>query len=486
MLIQFFWNRMACCLAVFVFILSAMGWVDVANADVQLPHVFSDHMVLQQGRETPIWGKADPGETVTVRLGQGPRVQTQADEEGRWMLRVPTGKASRGPTVLRVTASNKLLIRDVLIGEVWLCSGQSNMEWELIRSTQGQKAIDAVHFSRIRHFKVPRFARDDDPPGAWTVSSPQTVSYYTAGGYFFARRLHEKQDVPVGLLNSSLSSSRIEPWTPPVGFARVPDLELIYEQVKKRDRPFEHFQEPTVLYDSMIRPIEPYGIRGVIWYQGEANHSESDYVLKTRALVEGWRQTWQADLPYYYVQIAPYHYGDEDPELMARFWEQQARVEDEIDDAWMVVISDVGDVNDVHPRNKQAVGLRLANRALVHTYGVEGVVDTGPRFKALAVEEGHLRVSFEHPGTALASRDGKPLSDFQIIGQGTGWEPADAVIEGNDVLLSSMKVSVPVAVRFAWHKLATPNLMNKAGLPAAPFRVGDVPTADPLAQPVQK
>jgi len=499
-----------------------------APAEVRLPGFFNDHMVLQRGAPIPIWGWAEPGEKVSVRIADAAAVSATADADGKWRVELPSMPAGV-PHTLTVAAANTITIRDVLVGEVWLCSGQSNMEWTVVRSLNAEAEIAAADFPQIRHVKVAKKTSGyplDDLAASWQVCSPATAGDFTAAGYFMARELHRELGVPIGLINSSWGGTRIEPWTPPVGFASVPTLKDIELQVARtqpdnqlyRDgvqkhiqsleqwlseasaalaageaapvapdfpdefKPLTSHQSPTTLYNAMIHPLVGYGMRGAIWYQGESNHSEGmAYHEKKKALVGGWRKLWDiGEFPFYYVQIAPYGYGSEDPRILARFWEAQATSEQDIPNTGMIVINDVGNLKDIHPKNKQEVGRRLALLALAKDYGRPDLEYSGPKFKSLAVEGDHLRVEFDH-AKGLKSRDGQPLNWFELIGENATFVKADARIDGESVLLSAPDVKEPAAMRFAWNKLAEPNLANGAGLPASPFRAGEIPEYDFLA-----
>jgi len=509
-------------------LLAAVG---AASAAVTMPHIFGSHMVLQRDQPLPVWGWAKPGEKVSVQLGDQPAVSATASAAGEWRVTLPQMTAG-GPFTLKVTGENTIAFDDVLIGEVWLCSGQSNMEWTVSASANPQEEIAAANYPQIRHIKVPRTTASEparDFEGAWQICSPQTAASFTACGYFMARELHKKLNVPIGLINSSWGGTRIEPWTPPAGFAISPELADIREKVAKADprapefktglgkyldtldgwmrttrqsmtdekliTPMPGFPEeflplglrpearhhPTTLYHAMIHPLVPYAIRGAIWYQGESNHGEGKlYTTKMRALIESWRKVWGREFPFHYVQIAPFAYGAENPSVLADFWEAQAAAL-AIPNTGMVVTNDIGDYADIHPKNKQEVGRRLALLALKNAYGEKDLVASGPAFKAMSLEGDKLRVRFDHIGSGLASRDGKPLNWFEIIGQDADWTQADAVIDGDSVVLSSASVKQPAAVRFAWNKAAVPNLMNKEGLPVSAFRSGKVPHIDILA-----
>ncbi|MBI5821999.1 MAG: 9-O-acetylesterase [Verrucomicrobia bacterium] len=510
---------------------AALAVVTPASANVKLPHVFGSHMVLQRDQALPVWGWADPDEKVSVQIGDQPAVTATANKAGEWSVTLPK-MAAGGPFVMKIAGKNTVTLEDVLVGEVWLCSGQSNMEMVVASCVNAQQEIAAANYPKIRTIKVPKLTASvpaRDFPGEWQVCSPETAGGFTACGFFMARELQKKLNVPIGLINSSWGGTRIEPWTTPAGFAQVPTLADIQQKIAKADphaaefkeglgkyldkveawtqatrqsitqekliapmpefpqefvplaaRPGPHGQ-PTTLYNAMIQPLVPFAIRGAIWYQGESNHAEGKlYTEKMKALVKSWRLLWNCELPFYYVQIAPFPYGNENPAVLAEFWEAQAAAL-EIPNTGMVVISDVGDYKDIHPKNKQEVGRRLALLALKNLYGQNDLICSGPTFKAMVIEGDKIRVRFDNIGGGLASRDGKPLNWFEIIGKETDWTKAAAAIEGDSVVLSSAKVTAPVAMRFAWNKSAEPNLMNKEGLPASAFRSGKEPQVDILS-----
>jgi len=499
---------------------------------VTLPTVFGDHMVLQRGGPIPVWGWAAPGEEVQVVLGEI-RSTTTAAATGAWRVDLPAQEAG-GPFTLVVTGSTTVTFSDVLIGEVWLCSGQSNMQMTVRSSQNFDQEKAAADLPQIRHLGVPRvpaaLPAKDVPACAWSVCSPDSVGDFSAAAYFFGREIQRELKVPVGLINSSWGGTRIEPWTPLCGFAQVKELSAILERVTltlpsaathKRELstqlaateawvaaarkaladnafppaypdfpagllPLQNHQDPTTLYNGMVHGLVPYALRGAIWYQGESNHGEGmAYTDKMRALIGGWRQVWgKPDLPFYFVQIAPYEYGQEAPEVVPSFWEAQAAAT-AVPGTGMVVIHDVGNTKDIHPANKQAVGQRLARMAIARTYGRKGIEDSGPVFRSMAVEEGAIRLQFDHVGSGLATRDGKAPDGFEVIdAAGEDFVPAVARIEGATVVLSAALAPKPVAVRFAWSKVAEPNLMNREGLPAWPFRAGTVPVIDHLATAV--
>lgn len=497
--------------------------VQTSIADIRLPHLFSDHMVLQRDQKIRVWGWGDKGEQVTVRIGEN-RGVTQVDEQGKWKVELEPMDANKQPQSLHVEGKNKIEIKDVLIGEVWLCSGQSNMEWTVAASLNPQQEIAAANYPLIRHIKVPLVPSNvplEDFNSNWQACSPDTAGSFTACGYFMARKLFQELDIPIGLVNSSWGGTRIEPWTPPVGFASVPALEEISRSVVGRSpgteayrsrlvnhlaeveswlktaresleknsqvapspsypaelAPFTSHQDPTMLYNGMIHSVVGFGIRGAIWYQGESNHQEGMlYFEKKKALVKGWRELWkQGEFPFYFVQIAPFNYGHQDTSILPKFWEAQAACQS-IPKCAMVVINDIATLNDIHPPNKQDVGLRLALLALKNDYGKSDLVANNPEVDRLEILQDRLVLHFRNSGGGLKTRDGKKPSHFEVIGIGSnGFQPANAEVDGDRVILTSDKVKSPVAYRFAWNMLAEPNLTGGTGLPVGAVRGGEIP-----------
>jgi len=446
------------------------------RAEVKLPSIIGDGMVLQRDREVPIWGWDDPGTTVTVAMA-GATVTAQADDEGRWLVHLPAMEAG-GPHTLTVNGSDSLSVTDVLVGEVWLCSGQSNMEWVVNNSDNAGQERAAADFPEIRHIKIPHVPADepqqDVESGGWQATTPETVGNFTAVGYFFGRNLHQELDVPIGLIGSNWGGTRIEPWTPPEGFQHVPALSNIADNledfpVKNENGSINH-QTPLALYNGMISPLLPYAIRGAIWYQGESNNGEGMlYHEKMKALIDGWRTVWNdPEMPFYFVQLAPYRYNG-NPENLPAIWEAQTATL-AISHTGMAVTVDIGNVGDIHPRNKQDVGKRLALWALAQTYGREDLVYSGPLYKSMEVEGASIRLRFDHVGSGLVARDDQPLSHFTIAGEDGQFVDATAEIDGDTVVVHADGVTAPRAVRFAWHQEAEPNLSNREGLPASPFR----------------
>ncbi len=481
--------------------------------ELRLPRVFSDNMVLQHGKPLPVWGWAAPGETVKVKLGDQ-EAATQATSKGEWRVTLKPVAPNAEPQTLTVSAAKTIEIKNVLVGEVWIGSGQSNMEMGMGGINDAQAEIAEANYPNIRLFNIPKRVEQlpaFDVNATWQICTPQTVPGFSAVAYFFGRELHKELNIPVGLIESAWGGTRIEPWTPPVGFAANPKLQDVCKAINDLDNQYRQnvsqnlpqwqawtqamrqaletgtpmppqpeaakatltdCQQPTALYNGMIHAIVPYAIRGAIWYQGESNNGEGMlYYEKMKALICGWRQVWSQDcFPFLFVQIAPYIYGDDKvPGTLPGLWEAQT-ASLQIPNTGIAGTGDIANLRDIHPTNKQDVGKRLALWALANTYGKKNLVYSGPIYKAQKVEKNKIRLSFDHAGSGLESRDGKALNFFQIAGEDKNFVNAEAVIDGKTVVVSSPSVAKPVAVRFGWDQRAEPNLRNKEGLPALPFR----------------
>jgi sialate O-acetylesterase len=440
-----------------------------AEAAVKLPSIIGDSMVLQRDRPLPIWGWDEPGTEVTVTLGEAVAKATAGDD-GRWQVELPKQQAG-GPHELKIQGSSEVTLKDILIGEVWLCSGQSNMEWTVAISNNPEQEAAAGNHPRIRHIKIPHTPADKPqsnvPSQGWEVATPATVPNFTAAGYFFARELEKELDVPIGIIGSNWGGTRIEPWTPPEGFTAVPALKDISDNIERFPEKNDK-GEALALYNGMISPLVPFAIRGAIWYQGESNNGEGMlYFEKMKALIAGWRKVWNDEnMPFYFVQLAPFRYGNTG---LPYIWEAQTATLS-VPHTGMAVTVDISDVADIHPRNKQDVGKRLSLWALADAYGRKDIVYSGPLYKSMKAEGNKIRIEFDHVGGGLASRDNKPLSWFTIAGEDKNFVAAKAEIDGDSVVVSAEGVDKPAAVRFGWDETAEPNLSNVEGLPASPFR----------------
>jgi sialate O-acetylesterase len=621
-------------------------------------------MVLQRDQPLPVWGWAAPGRVVTVEVGPH-SARTRTNAEGRWRITLPALESGKGPLTMTVKAGDETIrLTDILVGDVWLCSGQSNMEMSVSGSADGKAEIKAAKHPNIRIFTVPldiAIDPQDDIVGQWQACSPETIGGFSAVGYYFGREIHQRTNVPIGLIHSSWGGTIIEAWTRQEEISRLPDMteriaeiqdilhdpasfqkyinvnekravkihrELIKAEAddklsrkmsspdldisswktmelpsqwgkaglpdfrgmvwfrktidvpaswegknlvlhlgpvdeidvtwfngqrvggtgsfkkmsimgwntprvysipaslvkagantitvraintsyagglwgaapgdmalcmagsEKTDRiglagPWRYKaglkllakpsgqgpNHPTLLYNAMINPIAPFAMRGATWYQGESNNGDGmRYFDKMQALIQSWRNVFlRPDAPFYFVQIAPYRYGSGMELALPELWEAQTATLD-IPHTGMAVTSDIGNIIDIHPQNKQDVGKRLALWALAKDYGQDDLVYSGPLYKSMAIEAGKIRLSFNHTGSGLASRDAKPLDWFEIAGEDGKFVKAQAVIDGNTVVVSSDAIAKPIAARFAWDQEAQPNLINKEGLPAGSFR----------------
>ena len=479
----------------FVFASSVLA-ASAAFADIEMPKVFGNGMVLQRGLATPVWGTAEAGEGVIVEFA-GQKKTATATAEGTWSVKLDPMDANAQGQTFTVTGENSAEFKDVLVGDVWICSGQSNMEWAVQNSTNAAEEIKAASHPNLRLFNVPGHttspvANDKLPGGEWQTCSPTTVRGFSAVGYFFGRRLNQESKIPIGLIGTNWGGTRVEPWTPPVGFKQVPQLKAISDSVEKYDETTKvNGRSPAAIYNAMVHPLAPYGVRGAIWYQGESNGNEGEsYFHKMQALIKGWRSVWgQGDFPlyFYFVQLADFRAPNDDPaggDGWAKLREAQRKALT-IPHTGMAVITDIGNARDIHPRNKQDVGSRLAQWALRDVYKKD-VVPGGPLFKELKIEDGKARVIFEHSADGLRvgkRKEGlKPtefvengeLARFAVAGKDKKWHWASAQIDGDSVVVWSKDVPNPVAVRYGYTMNPTgANLYNSLGLPASPFRTDD-------------
>ncbi len=455
---------------------AGLGLALVAGAEVKLPHVFGHDMVLQQGQKVPVWGTAAAGEKVTVSFA-GQRVEAIADGQGKWRVDLaPLAASAEGRTFIVDGAYGEQIssvsYTNVVVGEVWFCSGQSNMAYTMssARKVKGwETEVPNADYPLLRHFRVHRKTSPvplADVEAKWEPTTPQTVPPQSAVAYFFGKTLMADLKVPVGLINCSWGGTRIEPWTP----AGHPDDLWMLQHANTWGRTQD---VPTVLWNGMVAGLVPYAIKGAIWYQGCSNLADGDvYLDKTVCLVRGWRREWgQGDFPYFLVQLAPYRYNDVKDTRLAIFQEAQARVPEVVPNSGYTVINDVGNVNDIHPTDKVTVGRRLADQALDRVYGKPGRAWKTPTFKCYRVEGNALRVTL-NDAEGLTTRDGQAPNEFELRDISGRWLPAQAKIDGCDVVLRAEGVEAPAAMRFAAYNGSTPNLVNGAGLPVGPFRCG--------------
>jgi sialate O-acetylesterase len=486
-----------------VFLVLSLSSAHSLRADVTLPALFADHMVVQRQLPVHLWGNADPGETVTVSF-RGESSAAAADHLGRWSLYLPPGEAG-GPFELIVKGRNTVLVRDVLVGDVWIASGQSNMEFELYKVANATAEVSAARFPSIRLLKVAKnfsdYPLDDVKVVPWADCNPESVHDFSAVAYFFARDLQQKEKVPIGLIESSWGGTPAEAWTSlralsadaalmPVFAARatMTDNEAttqLQQQEEKREierakaagkpapvfpwHPDPNSWGPSNLYNAMIAPLTRFSIRGVIWYQGEANSGRERAPLYGRVfqtLIRDWRNDWaEGDFPFLFVQISNFKAGATEDWPEAREGQRSALA---LRKTAMVVTIDIGNPDDVHPIDKQDVGARLALAARAVAYGEE-LEYSGPLYRQVTTEDHALRVWFTHAESGLQAK-GSGLQGFEIAGGNGEYLPAQARIEGTSVVVSNPNVGAPVYVRYGWANSPECNLYNQDGLPASPFR----------------
>ncbi len=516
------------------------------RADVKPAAVFTDHAVLQRDAVVPIWGTAKRGEKITVTF-RGQTLATKADRDGNWRVDFAPLAASTTPADLVIDGRNTVTLRDILVGDVWLCSGQSNIEWPVRLADNAALAVSTAQLPLIRHFKVAQQMAHEPPAtdvqGSWTVCTPESVPHFTAVGFFFARELQRELGVPIGLLNITWGGTPIEAWLSPAMLAASPHAasvasdwaRIVAEYPSKKaahdqqmaewqqradaakaagqpepgDRPWRPTgpglpEEPTVVWQGMVAPVVPFAIRGVVWYQGESNVGrEAEYRDLFPGLIRGWRDAWAAaaqpptpveqprkkkkrketevfvaptipivaaPFAFLFVQLPNYADNNPDGTAWARLREAQAAAL-ALPATGMAVALDLGESTNIHPTHKQEVGRRLALVARAQVYG-EGVDDAGPTYAEHSLEaNGSIRVRFDHAQIGLVCR-GPRLQGFLIAGADRVFQPAEARLEGDAVIVTSPAVKAPMAVRYAFANdpQPAPNLYNGAGLPAAPFR----------------
>ncbi|MBO9617635.1 MAG: sialate O-acetylesterase [Niabella sp.] len=478
---------------------------------VKLPAIIADNMVLEQRSTVTLWGWADAGEKVQITCSWNMQpVSVTADKEGNWKAAVKTSAAG-GPYTITFKGQNQLTVQNVLLGEVWLCSGQSNMEFPLAKGAgwrtgvfNYEQEVIKVTDPMLRLFTVKQEiagAPLQDVTGSWDACTPQSVAGFSAVAYYFGRELRKATGFPVGLIHASWGGTPAESWVRKDVLAAGKDLAPILEryesnlknypnELKQYETALEHWKQdsagnkkpvkpidplknsksPTKLYNAMIHPLIPFSIKGVIWYQGESNADRAyQYRELFPALINSWRKEWGSDFPFYFVQIAPQY--KQNPEIR----EAQLLTYQKVPKTGMAVITDAGDSLNIHPRNKEIVGQRLALWALAKDYGKQ-VVYSGPMYQLMKRDGNRVKVYFSFAGDGLvAGKEG--LTGFTVAGNDRNFVPAEAHIEGNTVVVWSNNVKEPMAVRFGWVNFPHATLYNKNGLPASPFRTDDWPGA---------
>ena len=489
----------------------------LAFADVQLPAMFGDNMVLQRDIDVPLWGTANPHETVTVKFLDQQVIAT-TDDKGRWRVRLGPLSVG-GPFDMTITGKNTVKFKNVLVGDVWICSGQSNMAWTVRNSANSAQEVATAHYPHIRLLNIQHIVADEpqaDITGKWVECGPKTVAGFSGTAYFFGRTLYKKLDIPIGLIHVSRGGSAVEAWMSRKALEAEPTAKPILDRferaVSEYPEAFKRYQEklakrkvraakakaegrpappviyrplgpghwntPCGLYNGNIAPLIPYAIKGAIWYQGEKNRSRAyQYRQLFPALIQDWRRAWpQEDFPFLFVQLASH--GKRRLEPMESQWAELREAQSmtlTLPNTGMATIVDLDEADDLHPKNKQDVGRRLALAAEAIAYH-RNVVYSGPIYDSMTVEGNQIRLRFTHLGSGLKAKHSETfLIGFTVAGDDRKFVHADAHIDGNTVVVKSDRVSNPVAVRYAWAGNPACNLYNNEGLPASPFRTDDWP-----------
>jgi len=444
-----------------------------AYANVSLPAIFSDNMVLQRETKVRIWGVANPGEKIRLTTSWDKRnYETTGTENAAWEIIIET-PAAGGPYSITATGENKIVLDNILIGEVWLCSGQSNMEMSAkLGAADAAAELPKAKNNAIRFFKMQRSTAaspQNNCIGAWEVCDSSALKNFSAVGYFFGKKLQDALQVPIGLADASWGGTMIESWMPAEVIQQNPDFQ---KSAASHGSSKWWPVNPGYIYNGMIAPITPFAIAGAIWYQGESNISyPSAYCELMRQMVESWRHVWQRNISFYYVQIAPFAYADTSLSV-PRLREQQTKAMS-IPRAGMAVTTDlVDDIKDIHPKYKKEVGNRLAAWALADTYQKKDIIYKSPVFSSFETKGEKAIVRFENVPTELIGR-GNEVKEFEVAGADRKFYPAKAVIKKNTAEVKCKQVSRPVAVRFAFSNAPQPNLFSKEGLPVTPFRTDD-------------
>lgn len=473
------------CFIAMAFSLSAYSSPPGEKKALKVSRLFSDHMVLQQQEKVNFWGQSTPGGKLTISASWGKQASTSADAAGNWKVKLLTPKAGGPYTITIKTKDSNMMIKDIMIGEVWLASGQSNMDIPLKGWPPGdtilnsKQEISKASYPNIRFLKVP-FGISTTPldsiGGKWNPTSPETAGDFSAAAYFFARKLYQELHVPIGIIQSSIGGTPAEAWTSKGYLEKLGDFNKTIDEQEKPQNTTEksklNSNSPTVLFNAMINPLIPYSIKGVIWYQGESNVGRAEQYKKLFPnMIEDWRSHWGYQFPFYFVQLAPYIYKDPNQTEQSQKLRDAQRYGLKLPKTGMVSTLDIGYLKTAHPPNKQEVGNRLARFALANDYGKK-LVASGPLYKKVSASGKELIVEFGSVGSGLLASD-KGLTNFEIAGADKVYVQAQAKIVGNKVVVSSPSVAAPVYVRYAWSDSSAATLFNKEGLPASTFTSED-------------
>ena len=476
-----------CTVRVFALLVCLMSLPGLCRADIALPNIFTDNMVLQRETDTRIFGTAEPKQKLIIHFG-GVTLKTTTGADGKWSVMLPTGKAG-GPYELTVTAVEglpQIKFSNVMVGEVWLCAGEANMRWPVSKVLNASREIEnSINAPNIRLFspqeKTSRLPLTHlEEATGWDVCSPETIKDFSGVGYFFARELHKAfPDVPIGLIMSAHDGTTCEAWASHKGLESVPRFQPMLEYWDSRDD--ESSKRPDCMFNAMVAPLQDVQFRGVLWYQGESNNGRGEqYSQLFPTVIADWRRFFnKPELPFYFVQLAPYRYEQKTPESLPELWDAQLKTLNQFKNVGMAVTSDIADVTDIHPKNKQEVGRRLALLALHDVYRdqlpttEQSFVCSGPIYKSIRIDNQKIQLSFQNAEGLKTNSPDKPLAGFEVAGVDQKFYPAEAIIVNDTVEITCSAKITPVAVRFGWTDTFVTPLFNAAGLPASSFRTDD-------------
>lgn len=441
---------------------------------IRLPNIFSDNMVLQQQSDVTLWGWSSPGEKIFITTSWNNSTDSaMATGNARWKINIKT-PAAGGPYTVTFKASNTIVLNNVMLGEVWVCSGQSNMEWSSLNGLpEMDKELPNSTNANIRLFHIPKTTSaypQDNCAGTWKNCTPDNLKSFSAVAYYFGKKLQKELNVPIGLINTSWGGTPAEVWTP----KEVVESDAILKEAAAKLPQTDWWPNTAGMnYNAMIAPITNFNIAGAIWYQGESNvPTAASYTKLMNAMIDSWRKAWNKEIPFYYVEIAPFKYGEKNTSALLREAQTKTLAHPK---TGMAVITDlVEDVKDIHPRQKEGVGNRLAAWALADTYNKQGIVYKSPMYKNMEVNKNKAIVYFDNAQDGLMLKAGdKKATEFYIAGDDKNFLPADVKIENDHIILSNKQIKSPVAVRFSFSNTGIGNIFSKSGLPVNPFRTDD-------------
>lgn len=454
------------------------------EAKIILPDILSDNMVLQQNTNVRLWGESEKNKEIEISPSWDKKIyKTKSNQDGKWLIEIPTPEASYTQHSIIFSDGEKIKLKNILIGEVWFASGQSNMEmplngfWNCPIEGSNETIATAESWKGIRIATIEKNGQlepVENVKGSWKVNNPENAPFFTATGYYFAQMLNKVLDIPIGIINCSWGGTTVEGWLPKEIVETYPDIDLEKEIRKEEPHDWWHYLSPILMYNGMLKPLENYTIKGFIWYQGESNIGRKDtYAERLKTMVDLWRKEWKlGELPFYYVEIAPHDYNAPDENFAALLREQQFKAQDIISNSIMISTNDLVEKyesNNIHPKNKKDIGKRLAYVALSDTYNLKGIKAIGPIYKSMEICSDKVILSFKNADDGFNRLD--KMEGFEIAGKDRKFYPAEAkMVNNNQIEVFSKNVLNPVAVRYGFKNYMPGNVKDLRELPLYPFR----------------